>query len=47
LLHLERPQLYFENGAPVTLLCAADTLDEKGVRQTFNVQIPIIVESQQ
>ncbi|WP_316793357.1 glycoside hydrolase family protein [Pedobacter frigoris] len=43
LTHLERPQLYIENGKPVTLLCAGDTLDAKGVRQTFNVQIPISV----
>lgn len=44
LSNLERPQLYFEKGLPVTLLCAADTFDAKGVRQTFNVQIPITVE---
>lgn len=39
--HLERPQVYFENGEPVALLCAADTIDEQGVRHTFNVQIPL------
>lgn len=39
--HLERPQLYLENGRPVALLCAADTLDENGVIQSWNVQIPI------
>lgn len=39
--HLERPQLYFENGLPKVLLCAADTLDQNGVRQSFNVQIPL------
>lgn len=41
--HLERPQLYIDNGKPVTLICAADTLDAKGVRQTFSVQIPITI----
>jgi hypothetical protein len=45
-LHLERPQLYFENNIPVTLLCAADTLDGNGVRQTFNLQIPITMEAE-
>ncbi|GJM63095.1 glycoside hydrolase family protein [Persicobacter diffluens] len=39
--HLERPQVYIENGEPVALMCAADTLDEAGVRQCFNVQIPL------
>ncbi|MBK1878947.1 glycoside hydrolase family protein [Pelagicoccus mobilis] len=39
--HLERPQLYLENGKPVALLCASDVLDEKGVLQSFNVQVPI------
>jgi len=43
LSHLERPQLYIEDGHPVALLCAADTLDSGGVRQTFNVQIPVTV----
>ena len=34
---LERPQLYFEKGKPVVLLCAArETLDH-----SFNVQIPL------
>ena len=34
---LERPQLYFENGKPVALLCAVNvTLDH-----SFNVQIPL------
>ena len=45
-LHLERPQLYFENNIPVTLLCAADTLDKNGVRQTFNLQIPITMAAE-
>ncbi|MEL7161602.1 MAG: glycoside hydrolase family protein [Bacteroidota bacterium] len=39
--HLERPQLYLEGGQPVALLCAADVLDEEGVLQSFNVQIPV------
>lgn len=39
--HLERPQLYLENGVPVALLCASDTHDENGVLQSFNVQIPL------
>ena len=37
-LHLERPQLYFENGKPVALLCAADTIPSQN---SFNVQIPL------
>ncbi|WP_273444745.1 glycoside hydrolase family protein [Neolewinella agarilytica] len=42
--HLERPQLYVENGEPLMLVCAADTLDGNGVRQSFNVQIPVIIK---
>ena len=42
--HLERPQLYIENGRPVALLCAADTSDEKGALQSFNVQIPVLTQ---
>jgi hypothetical protein len=41
LYHLERPQLYIEDGKPVALLCAADTLDNKGIRHSFNIQIPV------
>ncbi len=41
--HLERPQVFIEDGVPIALLCAADTLDEKGVRQSFNIQIPLII----
>ena len=41
--HLERPQLFFQNDQPIALMCAADTLDANGVRQSFNVQIPIVV----
>lgn len=40
--HLERPQLFFQNEQPIALMCAADTLDENSVRQSFNVQIPVI-----
>jgi len=39
--HLERPQVYLENGEPVALLCAADVRDEHGVRHSFNIQIPL------
>lgn len=40
--HLERPQLYIEDGKPVALLCASDIKDENDVLQSFNVQIPIV-----
>ncbi|MEM9674569.1 MAG: glycoside hydrolase family protein [Bacteroidota bacterium] len=39
--HLERPQVFMENGEPVALLCAADTIDSNNVRHSFNVQIPL------
>ncbi|GAA4236426.1 hypothetical protein GCM10022291_20730 [Postechiella marina] len=39
--HLERPQLYIENGKPIALLCASDIKDKNGVLQSFNVQIPL------
>lgn len=41
LVHLERPQLYIEDGIPKVLLCAADIRDENNVRRAFNVQIPV------
>lgn len=41
--HLERPQLYIENGEPKVLLCAADSLEGQK-RHSFNVQIPIIIK---
>lgn len=44
LTHLERPQVFIEDGIPVALLCAADTRDENNVRQSFNVQIPISIK---
>ena len=43
--HLERPQVYIEDGIPVALFCAADTLDENGVRESFNLQIPLKINS--
>ncbi len=45
LTHLERPQLYIEDGRPVALLCAADTRDPNNVRRSFNVQIPVTFEA--
>ncbi|MGJ8659042.1 MAG: glycoside hydrolase family protein [Cellulophaga fucicola] len=39
--HLERPQVYLENGEPLALLCAADTIDVNNVRHSFNIQIPL------
>ena len=42
--HLERPQVYMENGEPIALLCAADTLDANGIRESFNIQIPLKIE---
>lgn len=40
--HLERPQLYLENGQPVALLCASDVIDGENVIHSFNVQLPIL-----
>jgi len=39
--HLERPQLYIEDGKAVALICAADTIDNKGIIHSFNIQIPL------
>ncbi|TXE13896.1 family 43 glycosylhydrolase [Seonamhaeicola algicola] len=39
--HLERPQVFIENGEPIALLCAADTIDVNNVRHSFNIQIPL------
>ena len=39
--HLERPEIYIEDGQLRALLCASDTLDENNVLHSFNVQIPI------
>ena len=43
--HLERPQVVVKNGLPVALICAADRIDEKKVRNSFNIQIPLVVTS--
>lgn len=39
--HLERPQVFIENGEPIALLCAADTIDVHNVRHSYNIQIPL------
>lgn len=39
--HLERPQVFIENGEPVALLCATDSIDVNNVRHSFNLQIPL------
>ncbi|MBK1878941.1 glycoside hydrolase family protein [Pelagicoccus mobilis] len=39
--HLERPQVFIEDGKPIALLCAGDIYDENNVRMSYNVQIPI------
>ena len=41
--HLERPQVWIENGVPVALICAADRIDDNKVRHSFNLQIPLKV----
>ncbi|MEM9987513.1 MAG: glycoside hydrolase family protein, partial [Bacteroidota bacterium] len=41
--HLERPQVFIENGKPVALLCAADRIDDHHVRHSFNIQIPLLI----
>jgi len=40
--HLERPQLYLEDGIPKVLFCACDVDDER--TQSFNVHIPLANE---
>lgn len=44
LSHLERPQVYLHNGEAGYILCAADSIDSNNVRQSFNLQIPLIIE---
>ncbi len=44
--HLERPQVFIEDGKPVALLCAADTLDDNRIRHSYNIQIPLIVNKE-
>lgn len=46
LAHLERPQVYLENGKAKIILCAADTLDSWKVRHSFNVQLPLDIEKE-
>ncbi|MFI3278369.1 MAG: glycoside hydrolase family protein [Rikenellaceae bacterium] len=41
LTHLDRPQVYLENGQPKLILCAADTTDRNNVTHSFNVQMPL------
>jgi len=38
--HLERPQLWFENGKPAVLFCAA-IIKENGRERRFNIHIPL------
>ena len=45
--HLERPQVVFEDGKPIALICAADRIDEQNVRHSFNVQIPLSIKVHQ
>lgn len=44
--HLERPQVFMENGQPIALLCAADTLDSNNVLHSFNIQIPLNIKKE-
>ena len=44
LSHLERPQVYLHNGEAGYILCAADSIYSNNVRQSFNLQIPLIIE---
>ncbi|MFY0598609.1 MAG: glycoside hydrolase family protein [Cyclobacteriaceae bacterium] len=39
--HLERPQVYQEDGVPTAILFAADSIDQNNVRHSFNIQIPV------
>jgi len=39
--HLERPQIYFENGSPSVLLLAADQEENGEIKSSFNIQIPL------
>lgn len=43
--HLERPQVLLEDGEPIVLICAADSIVDN-VRHSFNVQIPLIVSKE-
>lgn len=39
--HLERPQVYIEDGEPIAILFAADSIDQYNVRHSFNIQVPV------
>ena len=39
--HLERPQLYIEEGVPVALLVAADKVENGRINSSYNIQIPL------
>ncbi len=45
--HLERPQVFIEDGEPVALLCAADSIDMNNIRHSFNIQIPLKITKHQ
>ncbi|MDR2916520.1 MAG: alpha-L-rhamnosidase N-terminal domain-containing protein, partial [Tannerella sp.] len=40
--HLERPQIYFEDGKPKILLVAADILENGVINESYNIQIPLV-----
>ncbi len=42
--HLDRPQLYIEDGKPKVILFSADTLSGNGVVDSWNMQMPIKCE---
>ena len=39
--HLERPQIFFENGKPAVLLVAADKEENGVIKTSYNIQIPL------
>jgi inosine-uridine nucleoside N-ribohydrolase len=40
--HLERPQIYFEDGKPKILLVAADILEGGVINESYNIRIPLV-----
>ncbi len=44
LAHLDRPQLYIEDGEPKVILFAADTIGEGGVVNSWNMQMPLTIK---